>query len=93
MSLHSVLRTVCNRGVESGPGGDASDQCVEQSPPSPKPASNVLVQGKPQIDRHLPMGDFAVFDVASRLGNLKPTKVTNRFSSFFNSGPYRFIAS
>jgi hypothetical protein len=58
-----------------------------------KPTCEILVKGKPKIDRYLPMGDFAIFDMASRLGNLKPTKVMNRFSGFFNSGPYRFVAS
>jgi hypothetical protein len=58
-----------------------------------KPTCDVSVKGKSQVDRYLPMGDFAIFDMASRLGNLKPTKVMNRFSSFFNSGAYRFVNS
>jgi hypothetical protein len=39
------------------------------------------------------MGDFAIFNVATRFDHLKPTKVMDRFSSFLKRSPYRFVAS
>ena len=40
----------------------------------------LLVQRKPDFQRHLPVGDFAVVDIAAGLGHLEPPHVANRLA-------------
>ncbi len=56
-------------------------------------AITLLVEGKTQIDRDLPMGYFAIFNMAARFDYLEPTKVMDRFRSFLKRSPYGLVTS
>ena len=43
-----------------------------------------VVERKADLDRHLPMVDLVVNDMATRLDNFKPTQVMNTLASFLD---------
>jgi hypothetical protein len=51
-----------------------------------------LLQCEPQIDGDLPMGNFAIFNVAARFDYLEPPQVMHRLSGFLERSPYRLVA-
>jgi hypothetical protein len=51
-----------------------------------------LLECEPQIDGDLPMGNFAIFNVAARFDYLEPAQVMDRLSSFLERSAYRLVA-
>ena len=58
-----------------------------------KNAAISALQGETNLERHLPMTDFAVFDVSARLGYLKPPHVADGFLSACQRIRYRVLKS
>jgi hypothetical protein len=70
----------CTDRRRTGKSCSASVETVESLRGKRDERGTLFFQRKPDFHRHLPVGDFAVVDIAAGLGDLEPPHAANRLA-------------